>query len=348
MGKKAGKKASEAAEAPATPLIQEAAAAGESAVPATPVASGGAGGEGNGAASSAGLSPLPEPATDPHSRGPSPPPAKRLKVVHVKPLASATVDSQDSYLTGVLMDAQAVLKSLKGLELEPPLTRAEGGAMDAVSDEALAINLNAAQGTYMALGNFFAHDLLFTATPGIPVQKARVEQLANHVFAAPPTVFPYTVEIAIPDVRYEPSKHIGAWSRASPEEVCHAAIFAAKRDLDAKKGPAVMNAWRRMFRNVPFRFIVKADAEELYWYSAAYRERERTSSATTRWSAVQRTVLAHALSLSLSLSLPPSLSPSLPLSCPLSPALGPHLLLSLDSSSTRPSQSSFSIVPRFA
>jgi hypothetical protein len=196
----------------------------------------------------------------------------------------------DEYLVKILKIKQEVLAHplFKDMETLAPLTKANGGSQDPIDDVAFAETMKTNGAVYKGLGTFFNMDMVFTPTAGIPIQMERVLQVTAHHFKEPSASFPFTFTIAAPNGGWKPSGHHGAWMRVTPEEFAHAALFGLKRDLDAKVNQSVLQRWATMFRNVSFEFVVLQTPNEMYFFSAQFREKMVTEAAAARWNGLQR------------------------------------------------------------
>jgi hypothetical protein len=196
----------------------------------------------------------------------------------------------DEYLVKILKIKQQVLAHplFKDMEKLTPLTKVLGGSSDAINDEAFAQSMLTKGAVYKGLGNFFDMDMVFTPTAGIPIQEERVLQVTEHHFKEPSVAFPFTFTIASPDALWQPGHHRGAWMRVSPEEFAHAALFGLKRDLDANVNESVLKTWAKMLRNVSYEFVELRTPNDMYFFSAQFREKMVTESAAARWNGLQR------------------------------------------------------------
>jgi len=192
----------------------------------------------------------------------------------------------------VLQAKQQILshKIFEKLPEADPLLVVEGGSIARVSDDDFETTLKNEGAVYSGLQTFFAMDLIFSPTAGIPIQEERVLKVSAEHFKEPSVAFPFTFTIGVPSASWKPSNHHGSWSRISPEEFAHAAVFALQRDLNSKVSEDVLHAWAKMLRNVRFDFVVCPSVDAMYFFSAKSRERLVTGAAAVRWNGLQRLV----------------------------------------------------------
>ena len=77
--------------------------------------------------------------------------------------------------------------------------------------------------------NFFDQDWRFTCSPGVPVNAAAVQKIADRDFRTPKPC--PMIQIGAETVGWDPTTCRGAWRRITPEEVIHAYILAVARDV---------------------------------------------------------------------------------------------------------------------
>jgi hypothetical protein len=171
-----------------------------------------------------------------------------------------------------------------------PLPISEGGSLAPINDADMAEALKTDGTTFSALSTFWAMDMVFTPTPGIPISMDRVMRLTTEYLAKPTPSCPFQFTIAVPDQSWTPSTHFGSWSRVSPEEFAHAIVFAIRRDLqDPKVTADTLKVWTTMLRNVQYNFISCSGPDAMYFWSSKCRERLVSGASAARWNGLQRT-----------------------------------------------------------
>ena len=125
----------------------------------------------------------------------------------------------------------------QAFEKELPLSLDEGGSMEAFNAESLGKKMKqdqeleegeAGEATYKREGvswecltNLFWQDILWTATPGIPLNENQLKEISQKFLPKnPPSKFPYLVVVAVTQ-DYDVTKNIGALKRISPEDLIH-------------------------------------------------------------------------------------------------------------------------------
>lgn len=90
----------------------------------------------------------------------------------------------------------------------------------------------ASTGTFRATANFFYADWRFSCTPSVPLNQTAIQALIDRDFSEP-VPFPDNVMVGVVSKKHEIEKHLGAWKRATPEELIYAYILAVVRDVTA-------------------------------------------------------------------------------------------------------------------
>ena len=91
-----------------------------------------------------------------------------------------------------------------------------------------------------------------------------------------PAPYPIDLTIAVPDVSYQPDKHLGAWQCVAPEEMKHAFVRAIARDIDRKAAPPVLARWRDAALSCTGEFKVLTSDDDIFF--AAFNARERVAA----------------------------------------------------------------------
>ena len=212
----------------------------------------------------------------------APAPAPQGAVSAGSSSSAAAPAPTDEYLTKVLEAKRVVLEHamFKGVDKLGPLEKCMGGCNSPCDDTVMEAALSASQ-VYTCASNLFAVDLVWSATPGVPVLFDRVKRVADHNFATPSVQFPFDLTTAAPEANYKASSCVGTWQLISPEEFCHAALFAIQRDILNNVDAVVLTQWKTML-NVPFTFRVMPSPDDMYWFSANQRELSKSASGATR------------------------------------------------------------------
>eukprot|EP00435_Cladocopium_sp_Y103_P068515 s17_g31.t1 len=142
---------------------------------------------------------------------------------------------------------------------------------------------------YVASGNFFWVDFLFSTMRGVPFNRTNIQLMVDHQFTKPAT-FSSHIEIAVVDTKnIEPR---GCWRSVTPEEKLHAMIWAIHRDIvDPNVNEKVIKEWVCMVLKATFifRHIETEDqGEGMYYRCANIREEVVTEAATVTRTAYQQ------------------------------------------------------------
>lgn len=136
-----------------------------------------------------------------------------------------------------------------------PLAR-DGVAAFNDDDMKKALVSKGGSGSYIACGNLFWVDFLFSTMRGVPFNKTNIELLVNHQFSQPKSPSSH-IEIAVADPKHlEPQ---GSWRSVTPEEKLHAMVWAIHRDVvNPEVKEKVIKDWVNAVLNVTFLFRVIA------------------------------------------------------------------------------------------
>ena len=126
-----------------------------------------------------------------------------------------------------------------------------------------------AKGRFVAVGNVFWINMLYTPLPHVPIRTAMVEEVQNFTFKEPAHIKDVAVSI-LPDDPTSAARS-AAFEPFTPEEVRHAFIFAIARDINAGRTEEV-DSWRTKALTTTIIFVRHRNADERYW--AALRSRE--------------------------------------------------------------------------
>lgn len=155
---------------------------------------------------------------------------------------------------------------------------------------------------YIAACNFWWQNLLASPTPGVPLRKDRVMDLACHLFNLNPDWEPgqplahlphlKSMIVVLVDSAPEVAQH--NLLRVSPEEIAHAVVFGCAREVAAGVPADRLARWRTVFLSCCFCFELRSGPDggmdAAYWKSFNLRQ-----SVIAEYAAVRRTArqMAH-------------------------------------------------------
>ena len=126
---------------------------------------------------------------------------------------------------------------------------------------------------YLCGMNMLDENWMYSATPGIPINRLAVQHVRDVVFAKP-CRFP-VMSIALESADQDPMQHRGALMSTTPEEIRHAYYMAIARDCTAKKtDQATLDKWMQYLLSCCFEFKVISSAEDRYWEARNARDKE--------------------------------------------------------------------------
>ena len=136
---------------------------------------------------------------------------------------------------------------------------------------------------YKCAINFMWLNMLYSPTPGVPIQESRVEGLMDFYFKSPA---PYPIEliIAVPSKEYPAAEHKGALLNVSTEEIKMAHLRAIARDITSKAPKCVLEKWRHSLLTVTAEFRVLGSEDDIYFTAVNQRE-----DITTKYHELART-----------------------------------------------------------
>ena len=156
------------------------------------------------------------------------------------------------------------------IEAHVPLSIAMGGSLAPFSQKELETSCSGELQAYTCGINFSWVNLLYSATPGIPIRMAAVQEVTEKTFLEPTPV--ESLLIGIPSHDYNVKSHKGALMRVSPEEMTSAFIMAVARDITNGAPEAVLLKWRRTILSTPCKFVILATPMDRYWHALRVRE----------------------------------------------------------------------------
>ena len=200
-------------------------------------------------------------------------------------------NTNESYMADLESAAQLILnhkvfkdiKTLDPLPITDDLSKTSG--VQSVFDQGQCKVALAREKKYICSGNFWWHNLLASATPGVPLRKDRVLELGRHMFNVdgdadaacgadrplPHLPGMLTVLVESPDV--DVLSHKGALLRVSPEEIAHAAVFICAGEIMANKPEERLLRWKAIFLSCCFAFEVGEPGHDAcYWRAYNLRQ----------------------------------------------------------------------------
>ena len=140
--------------------------------------------------------------------------------------------------------------------------------------------------SYTAGINAFWIDMLWSATPGVPVRMSGIQQMASTTFKFPTKLPP--VHIAIQSVDSNVLVQKGSLLRVSPEELTSAAVFAIARDIKNNESDEVRLSWKSVVLDTTAVFHLLPTSSDRYWYALQQRETISTIHKAAYRTALQR------------------------------------------------------------
>ena len=185
-----------------------------------------------------------------------------------KPPKSIVIDGPNKeYLSEVQDDISTILhsKAFKDIAQEDPLPiskDAECGIQEPFDAEQCKTALSR-RGTYIAGFNFFWLDLLRSPTPGIPLSRERVRELANFMFQDGPTALKKPIGVAVSSADFPVEANRGSLLMITPEEKAHAILLKVAEDI--RQGAKRSKQWKLVLLSVPVYIDVIVKEEQLQW-----------------------------------------------------------------------------------
>ena len=223
-----------------------------------------AGYDGSGeAAPAAGSEEAASPAFDqevPNKAAAAAPPAK-------KPRVTLAEGPNRQYLSEVQDDFNTVLccKAFKDIVQAMPIRRedAECGIQEPFNSGMCRTAL-CKRGTYISGFNFFWLDHCRPITPGIPLSRQGVRELADWMFKDGPVPLPKAIGVFVSSADFRVLEHKGSLLMITPEERAHA-ILLKVADGVRKNGARRHKDWKLVLLSVPVYIDVIAKEEQVQW-----------------------------------------------------------------------------------
>ena len=161
-------------------------------------------------------------------------------------------DTQNVAYHTTVLDAWQTVQghpTFHSIDTQDPLTIAGGGTQAPFSQKELETSCSGELQAYTCGINFSWVSLLYSATPGIPIRMAAVQEVTENTFLEPTPM--ENLSIGIPSHDYKVKSHKGALMRVSPEEMTSAFIMAVARDITNGAPNAVLLKWGHTILSTP-------------------------------------------------------------------------------------------------
>ena len=175
-----------------------------------------------------------------------------------------------SFHTTLLEALEVISEKFPGIVGKGPLTIAEGGSQAPFKQRDLEQALETPGASYTCGINLAWLNHTCSATPGVPLRKSAVDQVASTVFAKPTLL--EQLHVAVPSVEYKVAEHKGSLMRVSPEEVTGAYFIAVARDIGRGEPAEIVQEWEKCIRSTTCKFVLLPGQMDRYWYALARRE----------------------------------------------------------------------------
>ena len=182
-------------------------------------------------------------------------------------------DLQNVVYHAAILDAWQIIQGhpeFDSIDTQDPLSIAMGGTQAPFSQKELETSCSGELQAYACGINFSWVNLLYSATPGIPIRMAAVKEVTETTFLEPTPV--ESLSIGIPSHDYGVKSHKGALMRVSPEEMTSALIMAVARDITNQAPSDVLVKWRNMMLSTRCKFVVLPTPMDRYWHALRVRE----------------------------------------------------------------------------
>ena len=228
-----------------------------------------------GEAAQAGPEELPVPQGPPVQRGPPVPKSPRVPeagaaAAHpAKKFRKVTVEGPNrDYLSEVQDDINTILncrafKDIAQAEPMPIREDAECGIQEPFHPGQCATALRS-RGTYISGFNFFWLDLVRSVTPGIPLSRERVRELAAWMFREGPVPIKKALGVVVSNADFPVLAHKGSLLMITPEERAHAILMKVASDI-RDNGAKLSQEWKKVLLSVPVYIDVIPKEEKVQW-----------------------------------------------------------------------------------
>ena len=208
----------------------------------------------------------------PEALGPSPVVCKAKVVTPLakKPrrLIPVVVDGPNKeYYAEVQDDINVILHSSAFkdiLEAEPlPIREQAECGIQEPFDAAKCATALRQRGTYISGFNFFWLDLVRSISPGIPLSRDRVRDLADWMFKDGPIPLKKPIGVRVTSVDFPVHSHKGGLLMITPEEMAHSVLVKVADAI--RQGAKNTKEWQRVLLSVPVYIDVIPREEQLRW-----------------------------------------------------------------------------------
>jgi len=135
-------------------------------------------------------------------------------------------------------------------------------------------------------GEFFAHNVLYSARARVPLVESRIKELMNGEFKTA-CAFPQELVISVPDKEWKPEDHVGAWLSVSADEYRFSWVGAIARDVRAGKD---MTEWLKYMLTTRVTFSIHASELDRYYAATNIKEGFANTYSLTMITTYQRII----------------------------------------------------------
>ena len=182
-------------------------------------------------------------------------------------------DPQNVAYHAAVLDAWQIVQGhpvFETIDSQDPLSIDMGGTQAPFSQKELEKSCSGELQAYTCGINLSWVNLVYSATPGIPIRMAAVQEVTEKTFLEPTPM--ESLSIGIPSHDYKVKSHKGALMRVSPEEMTSAFIMAVARDITNGAPKDVLLKWRSTILSTPCKFVILATPMDRYWHALRVRE----------------------------------------------------------------------------
>ena len=119
------------------------------------------------------------------------------------------------------------------------------------------------RGTYISGFNFFWLDLVRSISPGIPLSRDRVRDLADWMFKDGPIPLKKPIGVRVTSVDFPVQSHKGGLLMITPEEMAHSVLVKVADAI--RQGAKNTKEWQRVLLSVPVYIDVIPREDQLQW-----------------------------------------------------------------------------------
>ena len=130
-------------------------------------------------------------------------------------------------------------------------------------------------------------DLVTSPTPGVPLNEARVLELATTVFGSGPRHLGWYFHVAVDCADFDILGRKGRLRMISPEETAHAFLFTIANAISTSAPEDELLRWRHVSLTAPFVFELIPRSEDVLWRSHYLRQALSVDYTSMKRSAYQ-------------------------------------------------------------